>query len=89
VWLLRCSVLRGTSMVSTKNIQFQKAAMKRASVNKKNWLLVLFQRSMGIPFLKAIAIEPREYGASSTVNQTAMRGLGTNIIHYSSGGTSI
>jgi hypothetical protein len=25
VWLLRCSVLRGTSMASAKNIQFQKA----------------------------------------------------------------
>jgi hypothetical protein len=25
VWLLRCSVLRGTPMASAKNIQFQKA----------------------------------------------------------------
>jgi hypothetical protein len=30
VWLLRCSVLKGTPMASAKNIQFQKA--------KRNWL---------------------------------------------------
>jgi hypothetical protein len=39
--------------------------------------------------LKTTLVEPRGHGASSTVNQTAMRGLATNIIHYSSGGTSI
>jgi hypothetical protein len=41
VWLLRFSVLRETP-VPWANIQFQKAAMKRASVNKKNWLLAFF-----------------------------------------------
>jgi hypothetical protein len=76
-------------MTSAISIQFQKAAMKRASVNEKIGFWCCFQLSMGIPFLKAIPIEPRGCGASSTVNQTAMRGLVTNIFHYSSGGTSI
>jgi hypothetical protein len=66
----------------------QDTAMKRASVKQKPVCHVrvkLFHRSP----LNSFPSSKEDCGASSTVNQTAMRGLVTNIIHHSSGGSSI
>lgn len=63
--------------------------MKRASVKQEIDCSWVFFTGISSFLLEAITLNERGGGAASTVNQTAMRGLGTNIIHHSSGGTSI
>jgi len=63
--------------------------MKRAFVNEKIVYLCIFLFGLFITFRKVIPLSWGRSEASSTVNQTAMRGLVTNIIQHSSGGISI
>ena len=44
---------------------------------------------MGQSYVLCYFFCKKKQGVASTVNQTAIRGLGTNIIHYPSGGHSI